>query len=293
MPVVAFGFPNRGYEMIYIRLMGGLGNQMFQYAFGKSLSVKNNLKLGLDLTYLSERPESPDYTIRDFDLAGFNIDCQAKKFLRFHPRLKRFMSRIERTIRERSFNYDHDLSIPMDGAIYIGYFQSHKYFLDIRDALLELFKPRLLSEELNQSLLDLKKNSVSIHVRRGDYVTNSKSNSFHGLCSLEYYHEGISFILEKIDDPTFYVFSDDIDWVKENLKLKHSHKFISFIKSSPCDELYLMSRCHHNIIANSSFSWWAAWLNNNPEKIVVAPKNWFKDPTIDTSDLIPSSWIRL
>jgi hypothetical protein len=124
-------------------------------------------------------------------------------------------------------------------------------------------------------------------------VANKNANAHHGTCTLDYYHEAIKIMKEKIKNPYFFIFSDDIPWVKENLKIDGDAFFITGKKIKDHEEMFLMSRCKHNIIANSSFSWWGAWLNNNPEKIVIAPKRWFNNEKINTSDLVPDNWLRI
>ncbi|MDD3060131.1 MAG: alpha-1,2-fucosyltransferase, partial [Sulfurimonas sp.] len=145
-----------------------------------------------------------------------------------------------------------------------------------------------LKEEIQSS------NSVSLHVRRGDYVSNKNATSYHGVSSLDYYYNAIETISKKISNPILYIFSDDIPWVRENLIVSLPIVFIENTNTDrPFEDIYLMSLCKHNIIANSTFSWWGAYLNSNLEKNVIAPKKWFNDPVINTEDLIPSSWTRI
>jgi len=152
-------------------------------------------------------------------------------------------------------------------------------------------KPGNLYKNNEQKIKE--KNSVSLHIRRGDYLTMQKAIDTIGVCPLDYYDKAIREITRKIKNPTFFIFSDDINWVKENLKTNSPTIFVSGGKLKDYEELILMSKCKHNIIANSSFSWWGAWLNNNPNKIVIAPKKWFKDTSKNTRDLIPESWLKL
>ena len=136
--------------------------------------------------------------------------------------------------------------------------------------------------------------SVSVHVRRGDYVNDPKTNAYHGTCSLDYYKKAVEIIRNKVKDPVFFIFSDDAEWVKKNFNIDEQQVLVSEPeKLSLTEELKLMASCRHSVVANSSFSWWGAWLNNNNEKMVIAPQKWFADPLIDTSDLIPSAWIRI
>jgi hypothetical protein len=131
-------------------------------------------------------------------------------------------------------------------------------------------------------------------VRRGDYVTSPKTNSVHGTCSLEYYYDSFNLIEKQHKNSHYFIFSDDIEWCKQNLEFIKNKTFIELSANErDHEEMYLMSQCKHNIIANSSFSWWGAWLNQNPDKMVIAPKKWFHDQQINTNDLIPDTWIRI
>jgi hypothetical protein len=161
--------------------------------------------------------------------------------------------------------------------------------------LLVAFKPKKVSKEAKAmaEIINKEKNSVSLHVRRGDYVSNPDANKYHGTKGLDYYIAALARVNKSQKDSTVFVFSDDIAWCKKNLKLKAKKVVWVDGKNSPIEDIYLMSLCKSNIIANSTFSWWGAWLNSNPKKIVVAPKVWFSDSNIDTSDLIPADWTRL
>jgi len=138
------------------------------------------------------------------------------------------------------------------------------------------------------------KNSCSIHIRRGDYTSNVNSN-IHGTCSLEYYKKATEYMQNKYKDIYYYIFSDDITWVKENLKLENAVYIESEEKRIPHEDIYLMSLCSNNIIANSSFSWWGTWLNNNLNKTVIAPKRWFEDNKLhaQSQDIVCDSWIKI
>jgi len=148
------------------------------------------------------------------------------------------------------------------------------------------------AEKMNQQILS--SNSVSLHIRRGDYVQNQEANKFHGICSPEYYSQAMNLIEQKIENPHYFVFSDEVGWVRENIKFNYPVDFVSGNSISEAEELSLMSKCKHNIIANSSFSWWGTWLNTSPEKIVIAPKKWIENTDLaDASDLIPKEWIKI
>jgi len=136
--------------------------------------------------------------------------------------------------------------------------------------------------------------SVSIHVRRADYVADAATYHTHGTCSRDYYDQCVCLIAERVKDPHFFVFADDFAWARKNLQFKHPTTFVTHNGAArDYEDLRLISTCKHHIIANSSFSWWGAWLNNNPAKIVFAPLRWLNDPRYDTRDLLPESWIRV
>lgn len=285
--------------MIIVRLQGGLGNQLFQYAAGKALATLTTSQLKLErITSLGKKGH------RNLELDNFNIDYQLatrkelKKFVpfpSFYRHRPSFFSKLNPLIyREREFSFDSNF-FNLHGPVYLdGYWQSPKYFAGIQDTLekeIEIKHDRIAQVEyLAQEFRN--KPSVSVHIRRGDF-TNPKLLAYHGVLGKEYYENAIQRISRQVPDATFFYFSDDITWVKENLSLPKSSVLVSSITRSSIEDFYLMSCCHHNIIANSSYSWWAAWLNKNREKIVIAPKNWFAVADINTSDLIPGNWIRI
>ena len=189
-----------------------------------------------------------------------------------------------------------DTAVLNKKSLYLdGYWQTYKYFENIREILLEEFS---LKEELNlenRNILNKIKsrNSISLHIRRGDYITNSHTSNVHGACSIHYYMEAIEYINRRIDSPVYFIFSDDIQWVKENLEFNNEKVYVDINdgETAYCD-LELMKNCQHNIIANSTFSWWGAWLNINKEKIVITPKKWMNIKR-DFSGLIPIGWIKI
>jgi len=291
--------------MLIVNILGGIGNQMFQYAFGYAISKKNDEVLKLDINSFET------YDLRDYELGLFNINAVLasneevkklkyknenifEKVLRKVRRKKMAVS--ENNYKEHHFHFDQDV-FNAEGNIYFdGYWQSEKYFNDYREELLEQFtlkngihsQTRIFKQKIENA------ESISLHIRRADYVTNAHTNSVHGTCDLVYYRKAVSFLKSKVSNPHFFIFSDDLAWAKENLDFIDNITFVELEKDVPDhEEMYLMSQCRHNIIANSSFSWWGAWLNQNPDKIVIAPKQWFNDLAINTSDLIPESWICL
>ena len=284
-------------KMIAVDLFGGMGNQMFQYALGRHLAIKNESSLTLfhvDVGFSSQRP----YALGCFKLASkaqIKLDAKNKK-AKIWRKLRNLLGVEESVVREDSFHFDPKI-LDLRGNIHLhGYWQSEKYFKDIRPTILEDFTFVRPLNNRNQRIFDeiKKTNSVSVHVRRGDYVINQQTNKFHGICGPDYYKKAVDIIAKRVGNPVFYFFSDDIGWVKKNLKTNYKNVYVDLnIGEQSFVDMQLMSNCRHNILANSSFSWWGAWLNFNPGKIVVAPKKWFQDPSMDTKDLIPSGWIKV
>ncbi len=282
--------------------MGGLGNQLFQYATGKTLAIQHNTTLKLDLSFLNK--DSDLHTKRNFELDVFKIDyelCSIGEvdFFTNRPVLQKylpFLFSAKHVANEKSFEFDAAVFSFPKNTYLNGFWQSERYFAGSRRILLdELVVNRPESEKVRaMKNLILNSNSVSLHVRRGDYISNPISSQFHGNLQLDYYHKAIDYLNNIYNDLKFFVFSDDIAWVKLNLKPANDCEYIDFNtgKDSAFD-LQLMSLCKHNIIANSSFSWWGAWLNQNRHKIVISPEHWFADKSINTKDLIPKDWIKL
>ena len=273
---------------------------MFQYAAGLNLANMLNTNLMLETSML-DNDKLRNFSLGCFDISGVVIgQKQFKNFFTLPLTLIRkfgflcnFGSKMK-LYKEKSFNFD-DNFLNLKGDICIdGFWQSEKYFKNISELIKKEFSLKeKISIESKKIIPKIKsQNSVSCHIRRSDYVTNPKTNSFHGTCTVEWYIKSINYIYENVKNPKFYIFSDDINWTKNNFPKDKNFKFMS---NSTCqkdfEDLYLMSKCKHNIIANSSFSWWSAWLNKNKDKIVIAPESWFK-AKIDTSDLIPKKWIR-
>ncbi|NUN65842.1 alpha-1,2-fucosyltransferase [Pseudanabaena biceps] len=295
--------------MIIVKLQGGLGNQMFQYAIGKKLSLLNKTELKLDLSFLLDRTPRPNFTYRDYNLNIFNLKIEfatqeeIKPFINYlDSKIKRkiytylFLGKKNKYINEKKCNFNPDI-FKLTGNIYLdGYWQTEKYFNDIKNILYNDFIVKTNQDQKNQDVAKTIKNtnSVSIHIRRGDYIDNKQIYHFHGICDLNYYYNCVNLLLKKLKNPNFFIFSDDHQWMKENLKLDYPMTFVDHNDASKnYEDLRLMSQCKHNIIANSSFSWWGAWLNQNPDKIVYAPQKWFNDTSKKTQDLIPDQWIRV
>lgn len=286
--------------MIIINLKGGLGNQMFQYAFGRALAIKNNDDLKLDISSLNQA-EKIGNIYRPFSLDLFNIhkDLATPSEIEAYKKplslLTKIKTRIQNTLWGDQSNLFKAEHLNQNGNLYLdGYFQSPLYFESIRVVLLNEFTLTSPLPKYGQEIIEQIKSSksVSVHIRRGDYQSNPVVKKQFGLCSKDYYQTAINKIHIDLKDVKFFVFSDDISWVKANLNLPEDSVFVSSPELKDAEELTLMSTCQHNIIANSSFSWWAAWLNQNPDKLVIAPTPWFDTINYDTH-LIPKSWIMI
>lgn len=288
-----------------IRIIGGLGNQMFQYAFAYALSKNNKVDLKLDLHGFNNK------TLRKYDLGLFKVtyniatkeDIQKLKtkqvtlFQKFIIRITKIKPKPTpiNQYKEPHFHFDlNALDKRCKNYYFDGYWQSEQYFIDHREALLDTFTlSKEISHQSKAYLQDItNSDSISLHIRRGDYVSNEATNKVHGTCNLDYYQQAFSILKEKQDDAHFFIFSDDLNWAKDNLGFIDNITYIELAENIPDhEEMFLMSQCDHNIIANSSFSWWGAWLNQHKNKIVIAPKNWFRVDIHDTKDLTPADWM--
>lgn len=280
--------------MITVKLIGGLGNQLFQYAAGRSLAEKNGVPLLLDASYYAGQ-ELRECCLDRFQISGAIAtasDLRAWRSPLQRLRMRAFGS-LPGYVKESGTAFQ-DISAVRSPAYLDGYWQSEKYFANIAPIIRREFSLRdPLSPEAARVAADISRDSsVSLHVRRGDYVTNEKARKNHGLLPLEYYENAIARMSEAVSSPRFFVFSDDIAWARQNLPNASSMTFVEGIPQN-YEEQALMSMAKHNIIANSTFGWWGAWLNANPNKIVIAPKKWFGDPSRDSSDVAPPSWITL
>lgn len=287
--------------MIIIKTKGGLGNQMFQYAFGRALSLARNTDLRLDVEDSSTLKGIKTDIQRPFLLDHFKIKATIatkeeirntrKAFLLYFSKLWR------KLINYNYYAFDPSFLKKKDDTYFEGlWWQSEKYFNAIRETLLKDFELKegfgTEAEKVAESIRQTEY-PVSIHVRRGDYANDPLTLAYHGLATLEYYKEALIAITKKVAHPVFYVFSDDINWAKEHITFPYPALFVSERTISAPEELVLMSQCKHHIIANSSFSWWGAWLSKSPDKVVIAPKKWIADETVNTSDVCPEEWLRI
>lgn len=282
--------------MIIIQFSGGLGNQMFQYALYKKLELREK-------EVFADRNFYKIYPKVKYDLDIFQLEIKEAELnhkLKLADTQNGFTNKVRRKLcgrrkswykEKESGRFDKDV-FELTNAYLEGYWQSEKYFCDIRDEIIKAFtfKDSKSSKNIEMLQLILGSNSVSIHIRRGDYLSEQNLEIYGGICTIEYYKKAAQFIEKRIDSPTFFVFSNDIEWVKRHFFLKNAY----YIDWNQNDEnyydMYLMSKCRHNIIANSSFSWWGAWLNQNKEKLIISPPKWFNKR--EAPDIICEDWIR-
>jgi len=291
-----------------VKFNGGLGNQMFQYAFASSIAYEYGIDVAFDFSYFDDVKLHDEVTTRYFELDVFNLNCKSAtkedlaqiKRPEFDSKLKnsfakKFPAMFGINFYREKNNTCFNRSLVNNDvyAYYDGYFQNEKYFKHLRPHLLNDFSLKIAIDEKNKAMLEKisKPDSVSIHIRRGDYVTLDYVNKMHGECTLEYYEKAIEYIAKRVKSPHFFLFSDDIQWVIENLKINYPFTIVDFNQGKGWFDLNLMKSCKHNIIANSSFSWWGAWLNESSSKIVIAPKKWSAKK--QRCDIVPREWIKL
>ena len=289
---------------IIIRLAGGLGNQLYVYAFGRALSLQTGRPLLLE-TRNTTRDQFRNYELAVFNIQEQHVDLLTQWCTRWAASYS--TGKLFRTLCPLAWNYKilQDKAVGFDpsvfdlkmGTIVIeGYWQSFKYFEPYQDIIRTELAFNKGPTAQNARMIDEIKGvqSVAVHVRRGDYATNPNNNASIGTCSLEYYQKANNFIKQHIREPHFFVFTDDPEWAKEKLTFPGPSKVIDHnLGKADYEDFRLMTHCKHFIIANSSFSWWGAWLASYPEKSVIAPRNWFKVDTFPPEDRIPKEWIRL
>ncbi len=291
--------------MVVVNLIGGLGNQMFQYAAGRALSLRRDTSLKHDVS------DFEGYRLHQgFELHRvFACQVELASHAEVHALLgwrsgQRMMSLLKRRqlawlrgsrfVVEPHFRYWSGIKDVPGDCYLAGYWQSERYFADVTENVHNdfTFKNPLSGRNLELSGQIAACNAVSLHIRRGDYVTNVKTSGLLGACSLDYYRDAIAYMVGRVESPRFFVFSDDIEWVKAHLNLDVPCTYIDHNRGADSyRDMQLMSLCRHHIIANSSFSWWGAWLNPCADKIVIAPKRWFAS-TLNSEDLIPQAWKR-
>jgi hypothetical protein len=293
--------------MVIVRLMGGLGNQMFQYAAARRMSLAHKMLLTLDISSFA-RWRDRAYALHHFDIQeAFATPEQlrqvtgpaAKGMGRLAFRLRRrFRIGYDWTwIHERTLSpFDQRVLRPHRRVYLDGYWQSEKYFTDIADTIRREFTLDLQPDPRTQEIADqiAATESVSVHIRRGDYVADPRKTLTRSVCTPAYYRRCVALVVERLVNPHLFLFSDDPGWVAANMSFECPVTLVS--GSSPHREyadLQLMSACRYHIIANSSFSWWGAWLDPRPDKLVLAPRRWMNDPRVDDRDVVPAAWVKV
>ncbi|MBZ4187676.1 alpha-1,2-fucosyltransferase [Niabella beijingensis] len=285
--------------MVTVNLLGGLGNQMFQYAFGRYLSEllnqdlflntniyqqgKSNRKFDLDIFHLSECRigDVEDSLYKDLALGSNRVNIN-ERFFHFDDLLIKMVKEHAAT---RPANGDFNLVLS-------GYWQSFKYFQCIVDTLKSDFEfcnsPQIHWKALGEEIL--RTNSVMVNVRRGDYL---QKLDYHGVVNKEYIEKSIAFMKSKVEHPVFYIFSDDMQWCRGNIEIAADFVFVDEAYYDDKYQFYLqlMAQCKYFVISNSSFAWWSAWLSTFKDKIVIAPKQWFTNKELNTKDLLPVDWL--
>ncbi len=285
--------------MIIVRMVGGVGNQLFCYAYAKSLQQKGyDVKIDIS-TFKFNKIDSYEFDKYNIDIP---ISTQEENEILFNNSLlskilKRFGIDISNKVREKSLLFDESLLRINDNSYVDGYFQNEKYFYDIRDIILKqisINRPLSNFTKSIQKKINSLNNTCSIHVRRGD-MANDINVKIHGVCSVEYYNNAIKYLKNKLGEVNYFIFSDDFEWCRSNLKIDNAIFVESDEHRIAHEDIYLMSLCDHNIIANSTFSWWGAWLNDNESQISIAPMEWFKDKKYQkqSQDIVPNRWIKI
>lgn len=290
--------------MIIVRLKGGMGNQMFQYALGRALSLKYNVPLGFDLSFLLDTTPRLNFTFRNYDLDIFNVKAEivpSRKIPFVNRMFKGKIGRIFEHLRkfsfvkgvEQSFSFDPSVLNIGPDAYLDGYWQSPKYFENIESVIRNDFTFNI---NFSDNILNLAEeirncNSLCVQVRRGDYV----GNKTHEVVGIDYYKNAIEKIKNLVKIDKIYVFSEDIKWCEDNIKFEFPTMFVGkdYVGTKNEGHLFLMSQCKNFIIPNSTFAWWGAWLSSNVDKVVIVPKKWFPWMIINLMDIVPNKWIKI
>ncbi len=297
--------------MIMVRLMGGMGNQMFQYAFGRYLAERNGTQLKMDKTLLLDRTPRPNAVFRNYDLDIFQIKeefateeevqrfngvPQANLLGKFKNRWRRAFGP-ERLVVQEGHHFDPDHLMLGDETCVVGRWQSERYFAPIADQIRAEFSFRNPLDEAAQRMATHIEScaAVCLNVRRADYVSNATYSQRLGAIPLSFYEQAVALIKEKVTSPELFVFSDDVAWCAENLHFDLPTTLVTHEVKGPKFQYYLnlMTRCQHFIIPNSTFAWWAAWLAPNSSKMVVAPTKWAIDASAAPPFIHPDDWILL
>lgn len=294
--------------MVIVELKGGIGNQLFQYATGIALAEFHKTSLKVDIRNL-DKPDIVLGTYRTYKLKYLDnppviaTESELENIPQQNSLLSSLVNKInpiknQVVFKEKSFGYSASIFKTRPDVYLKGNWQSEKYFKQYEATIQQKlsFDDFHISEHTRSLLKRIKEtNSIAVHIRRGDYVSNKIANDVLGTLPIKYYQSAFEIIRSKTNaELESFIFSDDMLWTKEKLSFLKNKTFVELEdKERDIAEFHLMSKCKHNIIANSSFSWWAAWLNKNPDKIAIAPKRWFNKGPQDTQDLVPENWLRI
>lgn len=272
--------------MIVVKITGGLGNQLFQYAMGRALAAHHNTNLKLDISAY-QNDQSRNFMLNCFKIHDLDIEIDD---ILDYPLYY---------YKQNGFHFNSEVKELPNDTYLAGFWQSDKFF-NWKDYTFrnELIVYEHLVQCLSDKSMEIQnQESVAVHIRRGDYLylNNTENNQpFFGVLPIDYYNRAMTFLVKNNPSLRFYFFSDDIKWVQENMQITYDYEFITNkVTSNSIEDFYLMSKCKYHIIANSSFSWWSAWLGNDPNKVVIAPAKWFNSSPADTSDLIPCNWKKM
>lgn len=290
--------------MIILKLRGALGNQMFQYAFGRSLAIEKRQLLFIDDTSLDSYAKSFDiyrqsrmYKLGYFRIKALRLPFRSSRIISILRFFGRKFERIEKIDNQDPIYDEKLLRIAKEAEdVYIdGHWFSEEYFIKNVAEIRKDFNLDKYMKTVSQELIeDIEtNNSVFLHIRRGDYISNSEVAKKQNIVKEDYYKRAIDYIVRAKGDIKIFVFSDDIKWVKKNFKIGIPMCFIDGDVNNPIQDLFLMSKCKHSIITNSTFSWWGAWLNNNEDKVIISPKHWFANDIPSAKDIIPKDWVKL
>ena len=285
--------------VVVIKLMGGLGNQMFQYAFGEALARRIGTRVRYDLSFFEER-----------GVLGIEVTEATKVNLSGYQRLRNPRTRVDRLCNlaskkriyvERGPRYDLGHSAIRDGTYCEGYFQDERYFADVAGRIRDLYRIDPYGASLAPECLELgeeisRGQSVCLHVRRGDYVDNPENVKLFGSLPTGYYLRGMDHVRSRTGGRiTAYVFSNDVPWCRESFLGLDDVVVVDEALAGPDGtwHFWLMTRCRHFVIAASSFSWWAAWLADSPDKVVCRPDPWFVKEGFNAAEVCPDSWARI
>ncbi|MBF2096862.1 MAG: alpha-1,2-fucosyltransferase [Gloeomargaritaceae cyanobacterium C42_A2020_066] len=294
--------------MIIVCIRGGLGNQMFQYAAGYSLSQRTGSSLKFDVSYFTRKSKEGNTRSYALNALGINRPFSSKMDLGLilvHYLFRTITSGKYGSQENRSYLFKEQFNRRFDSrfleiqtpVILKGYWESYKYF----ECYSENLRKEFLFPPLNQSgdlwwqseILGSTSATVGVHIRRGDKVPKGDPVKEYDLLQKKYYQEAMAIISSKMNDPVFFIFSDDIQWCRDNITPQSTTHYVSLQnEKKPWIDMYLLHLCQHNVIGNSTFSWWAAWLNQNPGKIVIAP-TWFSRFEPSPYDMYPPDWIVL